>query len=82
MKKKKTLYECSHARVRGKRIFCNQGYPLSPQSRDGMIDIQRLEEGKPLAPPICRQCRDFDSMGPLIPEKERGWVKTKEAKNR
>ena len=75
MKKKRTLYECSHALVKGKRICCDRGYQLSSQSEGGSLDVHNLEEGKPLAPKVCRQCGDFDSMGPLIPEEERGWIK-------
>ena len=79
MKTRRTLYECSHARVKGKRICCDRGYPLSSQPGDGAIDIQQLAEGKPLAPKVCRQCSDFDSMGPPVPEEERGWIKIEEA---
>ena len=78
MKKKRTLYECSHARVQGRRICCDEGYSLSSQPEDGSLDIQPLAEGKPLAPKVCRQCGDFDSMGPPVPEEERGWMKVKE----
>ncbi len=75
MKKKRTLYECSHARVKGKLICCDRGYSLSSQSENGGLDVQNLAEGKPLAPKVCRQCGDFDNMGPPVPEEERGWLK-------
>ncbi len=78
MKKKKTLYECSQARVKGERIYCNNGYLLSPQLGDGTLHIRHLAEGKQLAPKVCQQCGDFDSMGPPIPEEEKGWIKTGE----
>lgn len=78
MKKKRTLYECSHALVQGRRIYCNKGYPLSLKSGEGSIDIIRLARGEPLALNICQQCGDFDSMGPPVPEGERGWLKQKE----
>ncbi len=78
MKEKKTLYECSQARVKGERIYCNKGYPLSPQPGDGHVDFQHLAEGKPLAPRICQQCINFDRIGPPVPEEERGWLKVKE----
>ena len=78
MKQKKTLYDCSHARVQGRRIYCNKGYPLSPQPGDGHVDFQHLEEGKPLAPKVCQQCGDFDSMGAPVPGEEKGWLKVKE----
>ena len=71
MKKKRTLYECSHARVQGRRICCDKGYQLSPQPGDGSLDIRQLAEGKPLAQKTCRQCGDFDRMGPPVPEEER-----------
>ena len=72
MKTRQTLYECSHARVKDGRISCNKGYALSSQAGDGTIDIQQLAEGRSLAPKVCRQCSDFDSMGPPVPEEERG----------
>jgi hypothetical protein len=40
MKKKRTLYECAHARVRNERICCDKEYPLSQTSVDGNLDIQ------------------------------------------
>lgn len=78
MKQKRTLYECSHARVCGKSICCNKGYPLSSQPGDGGLDINQLEEGRQLAPKICQHCNDFDRMGPPVPEEERGWLNVKE----
>jgi len=78
MKKKKTLYDCSHARVQGRRIYCYKEYPLSQASVDGSLDIQHLAEGKPLAPRICQQCINFDRIGLPVPEEERGWLKVKE----
>ena len=78
MKTRRTLYECSHARVKDGLIFCDRGYLLSLRPGDGTIDIQQLAEGRPLAPKVCRQCCDFDSMGPPVPEEERGWLKIKE----
>jgi hypothetical protein len=79
MKTRRTLYECSHARVKDRRISCDKGYALTTKPGDGSIDIQQLSGGRPLAPKICRQCCDFDSMGPPVPEEERGWLKIKEA---
>ena len=81
-KKRRTLYECTHARVGTGRIYCSQKYPLSQASLDGSLDIHHLEEGKQLAPKVCQQCGDFDCMGPPVPEEERGWLRitTKEVK--
>lgn len=72
---KRTLYQCSHARVRGNRIYCEKGHPLSLKSGDGCLDIRRLARGEPLMLGICQECPDFDSLGPPIPEEDRGWVK-------
>lgn len=74
---KRTLYECSHARVRGGRIYCDKGYVFSLKSNNGGLDVKRLARGDPLALTVCQGCPDFDSMGPPIPEEERGWVKKK-----
>ena len=75
--KKRTLYDCSHARVRERRIYCEKGCSLSPESGDSGMDIRHLEQGEPLAVKVCRQCGDFDSMGPPVPEQERGWLRAK-----
>jgi len=71
--KKKTLYECSHSRVLGKRLFCERGYPLSGKSPAGSLDVKRLAQGEPLELDICQGCPDFDRMGPPVPVGERGW---------
>ncbi|MDV2988784.1 MAG: hypothetical protein P3T54_01305 [Dehalogenimonas sp.] len=77
MKKKRTLYECAHARVNGKRIYCRKGFPLSDKAANGGIDIIRLARGEPLALEICQACSCFVRLGPLIPQEERGWIKKK-----
>ena len=33
--KKRTLYECSHARVKGDRIYCQKGHQLLKKAADG-----------------------------------------------
>ena len=70
---KRTLYECSHARVKGKRIICDKGHRLSPKSDNGGLDIIRLVKGEQMALGVCQQCPDFNSMGPPVPEEEKGW---------
>ena len=79
MKKKRALYDCSHARVKGERILCRKDHPFSLKTDDGSIDVKRLARGEPLQLDICQGCADFDSMGPPIPEEERGWLKKEEA---
>lgn len=73
---KRTLYDCSHARVKSERIYCDRGHVLSSKSGNGGLDIKRLARGDPLALAVCQDCPDFDSMGPAIPEGERGWLKS------
>ena len=73
-KDKRTLYECSHARVRGDLICCSHGHWLVPKSADGSIGIGRLVRGNPLAFQVCQNCPDFDRMGPPVPKEERGWL--------
>ena len=79
MKKKKTLYECSHARVKGERITCCNGHPFSLKSEDGGIEVKRLAKGEPLALNICQACGDFERIGSFISEEARGWLKKQEA---
>jgi len=78
--KKRTLYECSHARVNGDRIRCRKGHPLLVRTEDNGIDVRRLARGEPLAYNICQSCPDFDCMGPPVPPEERGWLKEKGVK--
>ena len=75
--KKRTLYECSYARVRGDRICCSRGNHLLPKSADGCIGIGRLARGNQLAFQVCQNCPDFDRMGPPVPKEERGWFDEK-----
>jgi hypothetical protein len=77
--RKRTLYECLHARVNGDRIYCDKGCPLSQTSGNGHIDIERLVRGEALALAPCQKCADFDSMGPPISRNERGWLNRKRA---
>ena len=74
---KRTLYECSYARVRGDRICCSRGNHLLPKSADGCIGIGRLARGNQLAFQVCQNCPDFDSMGAPVPKEERGWLDEK-----
>ncbi len=68
----RTLYDCSHARVYEDRIYCDKGYDLSKSSRDGSLSIKLLNNGWRLALPVCRDCSDFESMGPQTYVEEDG----------
>ena len=74
---KRTLYECSHARVGGGRIYCEKGYVLSSKSEKGRLNIRRLARGDPLVLAVCQDCLDFDCMGPPMPHEEKGWIRKK-----
>ena len=78
--KKRTLYECAHARVKGESIFCAKGFPLNLRPDNGHLDISRLARGQRLAFKACQNCLDFDCMGPPVPPEERGWLKKKVTK--
>jgi len=78
--KKRTLYECSLARVKGESIYCCKGYLLGLRPGNGHLDISRLARGQRLAFKACQDCLDFDCMGPPVPPEERGWLKKKESK--
>jgi hypothetical protein len=70
---KRTLYECSHARVHKYRVICEKGYTISEKD----IEIRHLAKGQPLAMTTCQTCEYFDRMGPPVPKNERGWEKQK-----
>lgn len=78
MKTKRTLYECGQAKVKGKRIYCQKGYPLSQKSMDGTLDVERLAAGEPLAQTVCQSCPDFDRCGSPV-NGGRGWQEQKRA---
>ena len=73
---RRSLYDCCHARVKGKLIYCEKGYRLCENGgNNGSISIERLARGNPLILGVCQECPDFSSMGePLLPE-ERGWLR-------
>lgn len=77
--KRRTLYECAHARVLIRRIYCRRGFSLSDKSGSGHIDIKRLARGEELALAPCQKCTDYDCLGPPVPPPERGWQSKKEA---
>jgi hypothetical protein len=81
IKKKRTLYECAHARVKGQEIYCQRGYPLSRDKGDGSLDIQWLAEGHHLSMAVCQHCGDFSRLGMALAEDQRGWLKKEEVKS-
>ena len=74
----RSLYDCFHARVKGKSIYCEKGHRFCENSSgNGAISIDRLARGNPLILSICQGCPDFDCMGPPVPPEEKGWLKKK-----
>ena len=78
--KKRTLYECSYARVNGESIYCLKGYALCLRPGNGHVDISRLARGQRLAYKACQDCLDYDCMGLPVPPEGRGWLKKKVTK--
>jgi len=75
----RTLYECSYARVHGSLIYCYKGHPIATQTGNRFLKLHLLARGRPLAMAYCQRCPDFKSMGPPIPEEEKGWIARAEA---
>jgi hypothetical protein len=73
--KKRTLYECGHARVMGDTITCQEGYPLNSMPGSGLVRVSQLAKGKRLAFKVCQGCPGFDCMGSPVPPEERGWLR-------
>ncbi len=83
--KERSLYQCSHAIVQGSKsvgprfnavhsrwncmIECTAGRKFP----DG-TNYYHLANGKRLEFTVCQECPDFDSMGPPVPDGERGWT--------
>ena len=72
---KRSLYQCSNARVKGDTIYCKACKVLAGIAK-GNVNIKRLIRGCTLELTICQGCTDYDEMGPPVPPEERGWVKT------
>lgn len=70
----RTLYECQHARVHRSKIYCDKGHPIATQTGKSYLDIRLLARGRRLAMAFCQRCPDYKSMGPYIPEQEKGWI--------
>jgi hypothetical protein len=72
-RRKRSLYQCFRAKVKGDRIYCAKGHSFSKAS-DGTIHAVRLVRGEPLELAACQECLDYDEMGLPIPKDERGWL--------
>ena len=77
MRPERSLYECFNARVINSRIRCSKGHSLLAREEDGGLDVSRLADGRPLIFRVCKNCSDFDCMGPPVPPEERGWLNSK-----
>lgn len=71
----RSLYQCYHAKVLEKKIYCKKGHPLYNVAKDGSVNVRQQERGRPLEFAICQTCPDYDKMGEPIPASERGWIK-------
>ena len=63
----RSLYECSHAKVKGKLIYCEKDHRLPISS------IEPLKRGAPLVYQVCQNCPDFSRMGRPLIASLRGW---------
>lgn len=63
----RSLYECSHALVKGGHVVCDKGHRLPIRT------LKPLERGAPLTFKICQKCNDFSRMGRPVAPSDRGW---------
>jgi hypothetical protein len=68
---RRSLYQCSNARVLGEKIYCKAGHELFKVG--GRTPMLRLQRGAPLELVVCQGCKEFSFMGEPVPPKERGW---------
>jgi len=68
----RSLYQCFQAKVKGDRLVCASGHSIG--SKDGSLPIVKLQRGDALELSACRDCPDYNEMGPSLPPEERGWV--------
>ena len=73
---KRSLYQCFHAKVGGKFIYCEKEHPIHNAGiiKDNMLPIQHLQKGNPLEFSICQNCEDYLELGLPLPKSERGWI--------
>lgn len=70
--KKRSLYCCLEAKVKGDKILCAKEHPLSRFS-GGTIGVCRLQRGEPLELTVCQSCKDYLELGPPVEKDDRGW---------
>jgi hypothetical protein len=70
---KRSLYQCSNAKVKGDKIYCKAGKVLVGITK-GDVNIKRLIRGEPLELTVCQKCDDYDELGAPITPEERGWI--------
>lgn len=68
----RSLFQCSHAKVKGEDIYCAKKHDLST-NKPGTIHIRQLIRGDPLELRVCQLCADYGWMGPPVPDGQRGW---------
>ena len=74
MVEKRSLYQCSHAKVKGSRIYCGKEYRFESRRRGKRtLSIYGLARGMPLVFSTCEGCIDYEPMGDSVPPEERGW---------
>ncbi len=64
---KRSLYQCSHAKVKGEHVYCEVGNDL------GYEFYWRLSRGFPLEVAVCQGCLSYKENGDPIDKKDRGW---------
>jgi len=69
--RKRSLYECFNAKVKGDQIYCAKGNTLQTMSTKPLI--RQLERGASLICSVCQDCPNFDRMGPPLRKDERGY---------
>lgn len=72
MARKRSLYECSQARVMNSMIYCAAGHSLNAP-----IGMRQLVRGEPLQLRACQDCPDFEGIGEPVPAKDRGWYRSR-----
>ena len=69
--RKRSLYECFNAKVKGDQIYCAKGNTLQTMGTEPLL--RQLERGAPLTCNVCQDCPNFDRMGPPLRKNDRGY---------
>ena len=69
---KHSIFDCKHTGCVIDIIHCEKGNELSYNGGD--LELRLAQEGKPLYLECCKDCPEFESMGGVVKDEDKGWT--------